>query len=172
MPIPKTPTNNLGSSCLTYVLALCVLCWLLYAFILQLPRYADLNISYSPHARSGHGQAHLTFEDSVRGYYMCWYTRDILQTWTRDMVDADMAAAGHAHAPDPRRERYYYQVCFLDQYCQKGGTAHDGFGQPVVHGDRFPGWALAHATCDEMLQQNAALRRPPRNFDLLGAARS
>ena len=98
---------------------------------------------------------------------MCWYTRDILQTWTRDMVDADMAAAGHAHAPDPRRQRYYYQVCFLDQYCQKGGTAHDGFGQPVVHGDRFPGWARAKLTYEQTLARNARQGPPPRFVDLI-----
>jgi hypothetical protein len=145
-----------------------VLCWLSYAFSLQLPRYADLHVSYSAQAQSGHGQAHLTFEDSVRGYFMCWYTRDILQTWTRNIVDLDIAGAGHAHAPNPRRQRYYYQVCFLDEHCRKGGTAHDGFGQPVVHGDQFPGWARAKLTYERTLEENAARSRyPPRFVDLI-----
>ena len=142
------------------MLVLCV-----YGFRL---RYTDLNVTYSRHTRTGHGQANLTFEDSVRGYYLCWYTRDLLLSWRRPMVMADAANAdprdyaGHGHAPNENREWYYYKVSFVDDKCRPTSVVPGRtFGQPLGHADKFPGWAVALRHWEELTAKNLAMRPRP-----------
>ena len=59
------------------------MCVLFDDVCVHLLRYTDINVSYSGQARSGHGQCHLVFEESAKGYYMCWYARDRLLSWRR-----------------------------------------------------------------------------------------
>ena len=113
----------------------------------HLLRYTDLNVTYSKNTRTGHGQVNLTFEDSVRGYYMAWYTRGLLLDWRRPMVVADSANADpgdHGHAPNVDRQYYYYKVSFVDDRCKPTDVVSGRtFGQPLGHADKFPGWAVA-----------------------------
>ena len=93
----------------------CIVC-------VHLLRHTDLNVTYSKNTRTGHGQVNLTFVDSVRGYYMAWYTRDLLLDWRRPMVVADSATADpgdHGHAPNVDRQYYYYKVSFFDDRCKR-----------------------------------------------------
>ena len=85
----------------------CFMCVLFGVVCVHLFRYTDMNVHYSKEARTGQGQVNHTFEDSVRGYYLCWYQ---LLSWRRAMVDADNANRDPEdpdHAPDQNREFYY-----------------------------------------------------------------
>ena len=131
----------------------------------HLLRYTDLNVTYPKNTRTGHGQVNLTFEDSVRGYYMAWYTRDLLLEWRRPMVLADSANADpgdHGHAPNRDRQHYYYKVSFVDDKCRPTGVVPGRtFGQPLGHADKFPGWAVALRHWEELTATNLAMRTLP-----------
>ena len=113
----------------------------------------------------------LTFEDSVRGYYLCWYTRDRLLSWRRPMVMADganMDPADPGHAPDENREYYYYRVSFMDDRCRQTDVVPGvRFGRLLDHADRFPGWDIALANWQEVLDRNSVMHPVPRVWYLL-----
>ena len=129
-----------------------------------------MNIHYSRHARTGHGQVNLTFEDSVRGYYLCWYTRDLLLDCRLPMVMSDAARADpadHGHVPNENRE-YYYRVSFVDDTCRPTGVVPGRrFGQPLGHADRFPGWDIALRHWREVLDTNSVMQLMPGVWYLL-----
>ena len=126
---------------------------------------------YSPRTSFGHGQAFFTFEDSPRGYYMCWYVRDRILEWYRDFAPDEaqtLARTAGGHAPDAARTWYYYRVAFVDQGGSPGIHIGGGqFGVPLVDSDRFPGWARASASYSAMRAASMAMEPIPVQWGLL-----
>ena len=109
-----------------------------------------MHVRYSQETHSGHGHAWITCEDNPRGYYMCWYIRDVVRTWRRQMTRydaqelAERRAAGEASAADPERDWFYYQVSFVGRNSRPAGVVRGvGFGQPLPPDMAFPGWDRA-----------------------------
>lgn len=121
-------------------------------------RYKDINVSYSKLARTGHGQCHITFPNTARGYYMCWYARDRVLQWARPRLDTD-DAIGHArgHAADPERDWYYYRISFCGLNGGHTGQVPGGqFGQPLGSADQFPGWNVVTRHWEELMAMPCA----------------
>ena len=149
---PGVTAKTLAKSCLRYVHSWLSLCDVVCVHLL---RYVDVNVMYSHLATSGNGAAWITFEDSPRGYFMCWYARDRLLEWYREFQpneNTGLASGATGHAPDAGRTWYYYKVCFVNRSGHAGsamGTGH--FGIPLIDTDRFPGW-------DTVSKQYSAIR--------------
>ena len=146
------------------------MCVLFDDVCVHLLRYKDINVSYSRHARTGHGQCHISFPDTARGYYMCWYARDRLLSWRRDRMpdlddaNLDQRDPGHVHAPNPDRQWYYYRVSFCGLNGGHTGQIPGGqFGMPLGSADQFPGWNVVDRHREELM----GMRPPPRQWLLL-----
>ena len=144
------------------------MCVLFDDVCVHLLRYKDINVSYSRQARTGHGQCHLVFEESAKGYYMCWYARDRLLSWRRDLMPADEVMLAPEdpgpHAPNPERDWYYYRVSFCDMRGGHTGQVPGGqFGTPLGNADQFPGWNVVARHWAELM----GMRPPPRQWLLL-----
>ena len=149
------------------------MCVLFDDVCVHLLRYKDINVSYSRFTRTGHGQCHMVFEDNARGYYMCWYARDLLLSWRQARVPQDDANLDRAdpgpHAPNPERAWYYYRVSFCGMDGGHTGQVPGGqFGTPLGNAECRPvpwldgrGQALAGAHDQEPGAQAVAspLRR-------------
>ena len=147
------------------------MCVLFDVVCVRLLRYTDTNVHYSMQARTGHGQVNITFEDSVRVCYLCWYCRDQLLSWRREMVPADNANRDPEdpdHALDQNREFYYYRVSFVDDRCKQTGAVPGGrFGMPLDLADRFPGWDVAQAHWQGVWDRNLVMVPVRRVWRLL-----
>ena len=132
-----------------------------------------MNVNYSKHTTSGHGQAHLTSPATPRGYYMCWYTRDLLLQWRRELAPGEAAAMDPqdaGHAPTHGRGWYYYKVSFVDMRGQQAGMVPGGrFGELLGHAERFPGWVIVQADFEQSLAMAMAMGPLPQVLNILCA---